>query len=71
MIIARNLNLAHHNIQVQALELMRLKRIYTHTSMYATPKRFIFVALIPDTTPGPPFLTPHLVRAPNTLFAHS
>lgn len=64
VIIVRDLDQTERNVQIQALELMRSRRIYTKTAVHATPKRFLFVALLPDTCPGPPYLTPHL----NDLF---
>lgn len=60
VVIARNLNKTERNVQIQALELMRSRRIYSRTAVHATPKRFLFIALLEDSIPGPPFLTPHL-----------
>ena len=58
MLIARNLELAPKQVQIQALELIRTKRIFTRTSVQAAPKRFLFMAL---TTSGEgPVLTQHL-----------
>ncbi|KAI9790692.1 MAG: hypothetical protein M1816_004833 [Peltula sp. TS41687] len=62
VIIAKNLHLARHEIQIQALELIRTKRISTHN----TPKRFLFVALLPDGSPA--HLTSHLVD--HTFLSH-
>jgi hypothetical protein len=46
VIIAKNLDEAPRQVQIQALELMRTKRIYTRTSVQNAPKRFLFVALL-------------------------
>ncbi|QSZ35555.1 hypothetical protein DSL72_008425 [Monilinia vaccinii-corymbosi] len=46
VIIARNLDEAPRQIQTQALELMRTKRIFTRTSIQNAPKRFLFIAAI-------------------------
>lgn len=58
VIIARNLNRASRQVQIQALELMRTKRIYTRTSIHSAPKRFLFIALLADA--NGPRLTKHL-----------
>ncbi|PVH89702.1 hypothetical protein DL98DRAFT_401530 [Cadophora sp. DSE1049] len=46
VIIAKNLDEAPKQIQIQALELMRTKRIYTRTSVQNAPKPFLFIALL-------------------------
>jgi hypothetical protein len=46
VIIAKNLDEAPTQVQIQALELMRTKRIYTRTSVQNAPKRFLFIALL-------------------------
>lgn len=46
VIIAKNLDEAPKQVQIQALELMRTKRIYTRTSVQTAPKRFLFIALL-------------------------
>jgi len=45
VVIARDLPLASHKIQMQALELLRTKRIFTHTAFYSAPKVFLFVII--------------------------
>ncbi|KAF2238994.1 hypothetical protein EV356DRAFT_528878 [Viridothelium virens] len=52
VVIAKNLNLAHHHVQVQALELIRGKRIFTRTAVHAAPKRFLFIALVSSQVGG-------------------
>jgi hypothetical protein len=46
VIIAKNLDEAPKQVQIQALELMRTKPIFAHTSVQTAPKRFLFIALI-------------------------
>ncbi|CAG8956603.1 hypothetical protein HYFRA_00011914 [Hymenoscyphus fraxineus] len=46
VIIAKNLDEAPKQVQIQALELMRTKRIYTRTNVQNAPKRFLFIALL-------------------------
>ena len=46
IIIAKNLDEAPRQVQIQAMELMRTKRIYTRTSVQNAPKRFLFIALL-------------------------
>jgi hypothetical protein len=63
VVIAKNLNLTQNQVQIQALEvcscglennyqltnpqLIRGKRIFTRHSVQTTPKRFLFIALLP------------------------
>ncbi|KAA6408637.1 MAG: hypothetical protein FRX48_07719 [Lasallia pustulata] len=51
IIIARDLNQADHQIQIQALELLRTNRIFTHTAVFATPKTFLVVFLLSSSGP--------------------
>lgn len=46
VIIAKNLDEAPKQVQIQALELMRTKRIFTRTSVQNSPKRFLFIGLL-------------------------
>lgn len=46
IIIAKNLDEASKQVQIQALELMRTKRIFTHTSVQSAPKMFLVIALV-------------------------
>jgi len=46
VIIAKNLDEAPKQVQIQALELLRTKRIYTRTSVHSIPKTFLFIALL-------------------------
>ncbi|KAJ4331407.1 hypothetical protein N0V87_009197 [Didymella glomerata] len=45
IVIAKNLNHADSQVQIQALELMRGKRNFTRTAVHAAPRPFLFVAL--------------------------
>lgn len=58
IILAKNLDQASKQIQIQALELMRIKRIYTRTSMHSAPKQFLFIAVLADA--NGPRLAKHL-----------
>ncbi|KAG6007200.1 hypothetical protein E4U21_006219 [Claviceps maximensis] len=66
-ILAPNLNLAPRAVQLQTLELLRTRRIFTHTSVQTTPRRFLFIPILPADGPGrvSTALTPHL----NDFFA--
>ena len=46
VIIAKNLDDAPVPVQIQALELMRTRRIYTRTAVHQGPKRFLLFALL-------------------------
>ncbi|KAI4132649.1 MAG: hypothetical protein LQ338_000589 [Usnochroma carphineum] len=58
VVILKNLSLADYEIQIQALELIRSKRIYTNTAVYTAPKCFC-VAFIQEAA-NPP-LNKHLI----------
>ncbi|KAF2104805.1 hypothetical protein NA57DRAFT_51606 [Rhizodiscina lignyota] len=47
VVIAKNLDQAQHHVQIQALELLRGRRIFTRTAIHTAPKRFLFIALLP------------------------
>lgn len=46
VVIAYHLNEAGTNVQVQTLELLRTKRIFTRTSMHVAPRDFLFVVVL-------------------------
>ncbi|KXL48166.1 hypothetical protein M433DRAFT_63337 [Acidomyces richmondensis BFW] len=46
VVIARGLDLASSSVQVQTLELLRTKRIFTRTAMHVAPKDFLFVVIL-------------------------
>ncbi|OCL06391.1 hypothetical protein AOQ84DRAFT_297062 [Glonium stellatum] len=58
VVIAKNLNETHQQVQIQALELIRGRRIFSRTAVHATPKPFLFVALTSSESKAR--LTPHL-----------
>ncbi|KAI5811092.1 hypothetical protein DFH27DRAFT_531396 [Peziza echinospora] len=58
LVIARNLDIAPSQIQIQALELIRNKRL-TRKEVYTAPERFLFIALVAKTQSNPT-LNPHL-----------
>jgi MoxR-like ATPase len=67
VVVAKNLNITHTHVQIQALELIRGKRIFTRTAVHTTPKRFLFIALLP-TDDGPrliPQLNDHIFISHN------
>lgn len=45
VVIAKNLNQANPQVQVQALELMRGKRNFTRTAVHVAPRPFLLIAL--------------------------
>ncbi|KAK5122099.1 hypothetical protein LTR85_004345 [Meristemomyces frigidus] len=46
VVIAHHLDRTGTNVQVQTLELLRTKRIFTRTSMHMAPKAFLFVVVL-------------------------
>lgn len=58
VIIAKNLDHSSKQVQTQALELIRTKRIFTRTSVQSAPKTFLFIALL--SSGSGPRLTKHL-----------
>ena len=46
VVIAKNLDEAPIAVQIQALELIRTRRIYTRTAVHQVPKRFLLMALL-------------------------
>lgn len=60
MVLAKNLDLAPQAVQIQALELLRTRRIFTRTAVQTAPKQFVFVPVITATSGGRARVTPHL-----------
>ncbi|KAL8860019.1 MAG: hypothetical protein Q9178_003568 [Gyalolechia marmorata] len=58
VVILKNLNQANQDVQIQALELIRTKRLFTHTSVVTAPKDFCMVIIQSSMGPG---LNKHLV----------
>merc|ERR1712000_47206 len=46
VVLARNLHLAPHAVQIQALELLRTKRVFTRTAVHSAPKTFLFAPVL-------------------------
>lgn len=46
VIIAKNLDAAPKAVQIQCLELLRTRRLFTRTSVQTAPKQFLFVAVL-------------------------
>lgn len=47
--IVADLDLADTSVQVQVLELLRAKRVFTRTSMHSAPKDFLFIGIMSRT----------------------
>ncbi|KAI1377236.1 hypothetical protein F4677DRAFT_415677 [Hypoxylon crocopeplum] len=58
VILAKNLDRAPKDVQIQCLELLRTRRILTRTSVQTAPKQFLFVAVLE--TAGAGRLVSHL-----------
>ncbi|KIV93310.1 hypothetical protein, variant [Exophiala mesophila] len=50
VIIAKDFNLASEAIQIQMLELIRSKRVFSRTTVHAAPKEFLFLPLVATST---------------------
>ncbi|KAL8768886.1 MAG: hypothetical protein Q9209_004940 [Squamulea sp. 1 TL-2023] len=57
VVVLRNINRANYDIQIQALELIRTKRVFTRTSFVMAPKDFCMVII---QSPEGPHLNKHL-----------
>ena len=64
VVIAADLDLADPSVQVQVLELLRTKRVFTRTAMHTAPKDFLFIGIMSRAGPR---LTHHL----NDIFCMS
>jgi hypothetical protein len=60
VVLAKDLDRAPRAIQIQALELLRTRRIFTRTSVQTAPKQFLFIALVGATSASDARVTPHL-----------
>ncbi|KAK8017507.1 hypothetical protein PG993_013833 [Apiospora rasikravindrae] len=60
VVLARNLDRAPKAVQIQALELLRTRRIFTRTSVQAAPKQFLFIAVLGGDSAGQARVTEHL-----------
>lgn len=59
-VIAKNLDRAPQAVQIQALELLRTRRIFTRTSVQVAPKQFVFVPVLEAESGGAAHVTAHL-----------
>ncbi|PHH83407.1 hypothetical protein CDD82_1341 [Ophiocordyceps australis] len=59
-VLARNLDRAPRVVQIQALELLRTRRIFTRTSVQPAPKQFVFLPVLEADSGGQAHLTHHL-----------
>ena len=61
VVLAKHLDRAPRVVQIQALELLRTRRIFTRTAVHAAPKQFLFAAVLEGSSPGRGArVTPHL-----------
>ena len=60
VILAKDLDRAPRAVQIQALELLRTRRIFTRTSVQTAPKQFLFIALVGAASGGQARVTPHI-----------
>ncbi|KAK3373878.1 hypothetical protein B0T24DRAFT_594016 [Lasiosphaeria ovina] len=60
VILAKDLDRAPRAVQIQALELLRTRRIFTRTNVQTAPKQFLFVAVLGAASGGQARVTPHL-----------
>lgn len=65
VVLARNLDRAPHAVQIQALELLRTRRIFTRTAVQTAPKQFLLVPVLAAESGGEARVTGHL----NDFFA--
>ncbi|KAI1469782.1 uncharacterized protein F4812DRAFT_302843 [Daldinia caldariorum] len=59
VVLAKNLDRAPKDVQIQCLELLRTRRILTRTSVQTAPKQFLFVAVLGSAGAGR--LVSHLI----------
>ncbi|KIW38855.1 uncharacterized protein PV06_08685 [Exophiala oligosperma] len=50
VVIAKDFNLAHEDVQIQALELIRRRRIFSRTTVHTAPKVFLLLPLVTTAT---------------------
>ncbi|KAK0614114.1 hypothetical protein B0T14DRAFT_437318 [Immersiella caudata] len=60
VVLAKHLDRAPRAIQIQALELLRTRRIFTRTSVQTAPKQFLFISVLSATSGGRAHVTSHL-----------
>ncbi|KAJ4579116.1 hypothetical protein HRR81_003267 [Exophiala dermatitidis] len=52
VIIAKHFNFAHEDVQIQTLELIRKRRIYSRTTVHLAPKLFLVLPIISTSSKG-------------------
>ncbi|KAF4976058.1 hypothetical protein FZEAL_7236 [Fusarium zealandicum] len=60
VVLAKNLDQAPQAVQIQALELLRTRRIFTRTSVQTAPKQFVFIPVLEAASGGEARVTAHL-----------
>ncbi|KAF4337182.1 hypothetical protein FBEOM_8939 [Fusarium beomiforme] len=60
IVLAKNLDRAPQAVQIQALELLRTRRIFTRTSVQTAPKQFVFIPVLEAASGGEARVTAHL-----------
>jgi len=60
VILAKNLDQAPVSVQIQALELLRTRRIFTRTSVQTAPKQFLFIPVLGADSGGQARVSKHL-----------
>lgn len=60
VVIAKNLDQAPEIVQIQALELLRTRRILTRTAAYSAPKKFLFAPVLSAESGGQAHVSCHL-----------
>ena len=66
VIIAKDFNSASHDVQIQVMELMLKRRIFSRTTVHPVPKTFLFLPIVATSTKDV-LLNHHLVCSPPTL----
>lgn len=59
-VLAKNLDRAPRSVQMQALELLRTRRIFPRTAVQVAPRHFVLVPVLAARAPGDARLAPHL-----------
>ncbi|KAJ2906629.1 hypothetical protein MKZ38_000884 [Zalerion maritima] len=60
VVLAKNLDLAPKAVQIQALELLRTRRLFTRSNVLVAPRSFLLIAVLSAPFGGEARLTPHL-----------
>ena len=60
VVIAKDLDRAPRAVQIQALELLRTRRLFTRSAVHAAPRQFLLVAVVGARGPGEARVAAHL-----------